>query len=1049
MKHEEVEVPRFVQSAISAAGKRHSGKRKRRHLCPMQYWLLAALASFILGASMFAWSEVAAADESSPVSSLPFSDKVRMAGRPIGSLSVISSSGSIFKCTAALISKVHIITPLYCINDAVSAELTLGLVTTEPPTGKKFEVTLPPVSSDAKLGYAVLEVGGEPDKEFGVANLLVRIPIEGEKVFIIFHGQAAVQLFAADCRVVSANDTPLDTGPIPGATVVHDCETQAGSGGAFLFSETDNAVLGIHMLRNPVGNQIRLARAVPMYSIALSDPVVRSIAAVRPTTIDFRTRNRDFSSVGVDILKLYLTLHNSLRLPLRPRQVDDFKNIEDVYRQFGLFYGEPFPEQLDSLACDLNPNVCSRQLIPASETELASLTGHVSRFKSSVGTWTVPPGTSLFLPDIPFERGQDWINYKKTKNTSLAKIVEKDLGGCVKFDEQCKKLIATINRMDDDRKFRDDYAGLLILPVASITAMNVDISSGPERSSSRSEKITVSSPHDDRSTILERKEALDSRLSNKSAVSVDDSLRAVKLPSDPAKAAGAALGSVKMDLDTVVRTLGSTAAGKISIKPFAVPETPRCGGDEQRECELKNEDFEIYRSRLLKGLSFPFEKIDAYPDEIKTGTSAVAIIDTQADLQHCAFQALRDKNKIRHIGDMGRLANYPAPIAPCEWMMPKGKLDVAASHGTHVAGIIAGDFKGLMSGLNPYATLYTGHIPLTGTSDSEEVKLEELNTLLKRMLTEAGNAGVRIDVVNFSFYYRRQPLPNSESGGQRVIGDPVLRTIRTFGANTLFVVAAGNDEEEFSAICDSRPSCFDLPNVISVGALDSSSKDAILLSLPQAKGSNFGRRVHVAAPGRDILSAISGNYFGVMSGTSQATPQVAAVASLLRAGNKHLTPSEVKERLIICSTSVPVSTEGDLETSTVVFGGHIDASCTLQKNGWLELKDTPGVMIPVTEVSNTATDLSFAPAGRDSKIALNPRAIRGIRFNPDDSTFTVFHRRPGDERDAELLREERVELPGDLDQKLNLRVQLPGKPPKLMSYSLSNVARFVVPLRKP
>ena len=260
---------------------------------------------------------------------------------------------------------------------------------------------------------------------------------------------------------------------------------------ARFFSETDNAVLGINMFSE---NLTRLSHAVPMYSIALSDPVVRSIATVRPTTIDFRTRNRDFSSVGVDILKLYLTLHNSLRLPLRPRQADDFKSIEDVYRQFGLFYGEPFPEQLDSIACDLNPNVCSRQLISASETELTNLTGHVSRFKSSIGIWTVPSGTALYLPDIPFEHGQDWISYKKAKNTSLAKIVEKDLGGRVKFDEQCKKLIATINRMDDERKFRDDYAGMLILPVVSITAMNVDISSGPERSNSRSEKITVSSP---------------------------------------------------------------------------------------------------------------------------------------------------------------------------------------------------------------------------------------------------------------------------------------------------------------------------------------------------------------------------------------------------------------------------------------------------------------------------------------------------------------------------------------------------------------------------
>ena len=80
---------------------------------------------------------------------------------------------------------------------------------------------------------------------------------------------------------------------------------------------------------------------------------------------------------------------------------------------------------------------------------------------------------------------------------------------------------------------------------------------------------------------------------------------------------------------------------------------------------------------------------------------------------------------------------------------------------------------------------------------------------------------------------------------------------------------------------------------------------------------------------------------------------MAAIASLLRAANKHLSPSEVKERLIICSTSVPVSTEGDLETSTVVSPASSDATCTLQKT-IAQLKDQPGIVVPVTEVSNTA-----------------------------------------------------------------------------------------------
>src|SRR3712207_8028258 len=50
-------------------------------------------------------------------------------------------------------------------------------------------------------------------------------------------------------------------------------------------------------------------------------------------------------------------------------------NIEDVFRSNRLFFGHPFPVELDSLACDLNVDVCSREKTEATLAELASPTG--------------------------------------------------------------------------------------------------------------------------------------------------------------------------------------------------------------------------------------------------------------------------------------------------------------------------------------------------------------------------------------------------------------------------------------------------------------------------------------------------------------------------------------------------------------------------------------------------------------------------------------------------------------------------------------------------
>ncbi len=82
------------------------------------------------------------------------------------------------------------------------------------------------------------------------------------------------------------------------------------------------------------------------------------------------------------------------------------------------------------------------------------------------------------------------------------------------------------------------------------------------------------------------------------------------------------------------------------------------------------------------------------------------------------------------------------------------------------------------------------------------------------------------------------------------------------------VAAAGNGGGQapvYPAACD---------HVLSVGALGE--------GLDKAAFSNFGNTLDVVAPGTDVWSALPGGVYGVMSGTSMATPVVAGVVAMTR-----------------------------------------------------------------------------------------------------------------------------------------------------------------------
>jgi len=112
----------------------------------------------------------------------------------------------------------------------------------------------------------------------------------------------------------------------------------------------------------------------------------------------------------------------------------------------------------------------------------------------------------------------------------------------------------------------------------------------------------------------------------------------------------------------------------------------------------------------------------------------------------------------------------------------------------------------------------------------------------------------------------------------------------------LFVAAAGNDSNNNDERA-TYPATYALDNILSVAATDNQDR--------LAGFSNYGSKtVHVAAPGVKILSTLKGGAYGVMSGTSMATPHVAGIAALLLSTRPSMSYSDLKD--LIMRSSDPV-----------------------------------------------------------------------------------------------------------------------------------------------
>jgi thermitase len=190
-------------------------------------------------------------------------------------------------------------------------------------------------------------------------------------------------------------------------------------------------------------------------------------------------------------------------------------------------------------------------------------------------------------------------------------------------------------------------------------------------------------------------------------------------------------------------------------------------------------------------------------------------------------------------------------------------------HGTHVAGTIS--------------ATRNNRIGVAGVAPGADV-------LPLKALGADGSGYVSRIAAAFDYAGRaRIPIVSASLGGpadgNRLLADTIARY-----PNTLFVVAAGNDGSDNDAL-PTDPCNVTAANVVCVGASDAHDAPACFSNVGHAS-------VDLFAPGAGIVSTVPGSQYGWMSGTSMATPHVAAVAALVLAEDAHLSTTDVKDRVL-------------------------------------------------------------------------------------------------------------------------------------------------------
>ena len=295
----------------------------------------------------------------------------------------------------------------------------------------------------------------------------------------------------------------------------------------------------------------------------------------------------------------------------------------------------------------------------------------------------------------------------------------------------------------------------------------------------------------------------------------------------------------------------------------------------------------------------------------------IGIIDSGVDQSHPFFAASGfsmpegfPKGQRRFTSGKVVVARaFPPPGAPATDRLAFARGD--AAHGTHVAGIAAGDASTrasagrVLSGVAPKAYIgnYKVFVPTVGGPNAAAA---EIVAAIEAAVADG------LDVINFS-------------GGEAEVEpsrDLVARALEAAAAKGVIpVVSAGNWGNDQGAGSISSPATS--TSAIAVGAVELVRTTPLLADFSSIGPTPVSLRLKpdVVAPGVGVLSSVPGSGWTSLSGTSMAAPHVSGAVALLRQRHPSWTVAQIKAALVETGSPVRLDTDSAVQATPQYVGG--------------------------------------------------------------------------------------------------------------------------------